>query len=109
MDKSEVKTCPEMVSRGSWSPRERCGRPVKQDGLCGIHATAKRKADEKDQAYRAKVNESAEAKARANRYAERLGAGKPNRHDPINGIGHYTGGLVLTQEEVQALLSELGR
>jgi hypothetical protein len=44
-------TCTEQVWRGSdWTGRwEACGRPVKRDGRCGVHANAhdRREAKEK--------------------------------------------------------------
>lgn len=44
---AETEKCPEMVSQGMWDGVAPCGRPVKRDGLCGIHARAKEQREAK--------------------------------------------------------------
>lgn len=55
-------TCLEFVSHPSGFGGRDCGRPVKRDGLCGVHAAAKERREKNDAARRtraARTNESA--------------------------------------------------
>jgi hypothetical protein len=47
---TKIETCPETVWSGdSWNGRRRpCGKPVKRDGLCGIHARSADLAKERE-------------------------------------------------------------
>lgn len=48
------ETCPVMVSGGPWAHRHTCGRPVKENGKCGVHARVDRRRAEQDE--RSKAN-----------------------------------------------------
>ncbi len=51
-------TCPALVaSHGGWRHNP-CGRPIKRDGLCGIHAAAKEKMRANDEAAQARTAEA---------------------------------------------------
>lgn len=40
-----MEICKKYVSSGTWSKPRQCGRPVKENGLCGIHAAAERRKE----------------------------------------------------------------
>lgn len=59
--------CPERVyPRSSWERSHVCGRPIKEDGLCGMHALAQTKRRAKAEAMTDQLN-------RAKMMAGRLG------------------------------------
>lgn len=61
-----VELCKERVSTGSYlNPSRPCQRPAKTDGLCGIHAAAKRKRDATDAKWRQEWANRDENKAAA--------------------------------------------
>jgi hypothetical protein len=55
-------TCPMSVHSGSvWHPRT-CGKPIKRDGMCGVHAAARDRRNAND-AERARRSEERRQKA----------------------------------------------
>jgi hypothetical protein len=101
MSISPALTCQELV--GEWARRP-CGRPVKADGLCGIHLAAKTRRAAND-VKRAEAR-AAERKRRATaeRVAEHLAAcGIPDVRAHDYG-GDYTGGIVIPPEQLDRLL-----
>lgn len=58
--------CPEILRSGdAWSRRSyRCGKPIKRDGLCGVHAAAK---DRRAKGDRERVEREQRAKVLADR------------------------------------------
>jgi hypothetical protein len=100
-----TSTCPELVSdRDGWGSH-RCGRKIKRDGLCGLHAATKERRDAQTAEYHAQVERSEQRQAAAEDRARRLrrhGIGcVPYFQRPIGGgLGNYTGGIVITSGDV---------
>lgn len=67
---SEPTTCPERISNGMWSGYRTCGRPVKMNGLCGLHASARERAKKKSNEREQRVAEGVEV---ADALGERTG------------------------------------
>lgn len=77
--------CPELVMGGPWDRSKRCNRPVKRDGLCGIHARAKEKAAEREAEREALDAEKLEHTKMLNELGEALGT-KVNRYSNFRGL-----------------------
>jgi hypothetical protein len=99
-----VQGCPEMVTpsggRGFFHSYV-CGRPVKQDGLCGIHATAKRKREKSDREWRERIEEDSAIQTHVAAFLEKLGVpGQP--HYGMN--GRPTGKAVVSLDDLWELV-----
>lgn len=92
-------TCSKRVPRGpyDWRP---CGRPVKDDGLCGIHLAAKRKRERNDAARREVWKAQNVAWSRSRSLADQFETAGFAAH------GH-TDGVLLTPDAAEALLQRL--
>lgn len=67
MSEATPDKCPEWIyGKDAWTPGHRCDRPVKVDGLCGMHAKVKEKREARSSTIDAQ-------RARAKVMAERLG------------------------------------
>ena len=58
-----AQTCPEVVYSGGWGSSHKCGRPVKRDGLCGLHASAKERRERNDAERRDRERERRDVRA----------------------------------------------
>jgi hypothetical protein len=101
-------TCRESVSNGTFFGYHTCGRPVKDEGLCGLHLSAKRRRVAKEAAYQEKrAAEDArqkQAQDACDRLADRGIRAQPH-YDAVIAKG-YTGRVVIMDPE--ALLKRLG-
>lgn len=89
-----------------------CGRPVKGEGLCGIHLRAVIKSREDRERWERERKESNSAQAQASAAARRIADayGVPVgefRPEYDRKAGKHTGGLVLSPAAVEALLRAL--
>jgi acyl-CoA reductase-like NAD-dependent aldehyde dehydrogenase len=94
-------TCQIRVYGDRWTGSHICGKPVKSDDLCGVHAAAKRRRDANDAAAAAANKTSRENRAAALAALADLG---------IDGQAHYsatpfeyTGKVVVSIEDLTAL------
>lgn len=103
MPVSTAPTCSERVNRGDarWSKFEPCGRPVKEDGLCGLHLGARNRRAEKAK----KGREERERGVRIRDEAEALGAalGITVTAHYRGGQGYYDGNFVVPGDWLRAL------
>lgn len=101
--------CPAVIAKypGTRSASMRdCGRPVKDDGLCGIHLAAKLKKAANDAAYRAAEVESnarGEAASALAREAEEVTGTNRTTWAQASRNG-YSGNVTLTADVLRALL-----
>lgn len=79
--------------------------------VCGTHKRMHEQRAKKEAMHADRELAQASAETEAGRRAKALGAGEPYYRPYRNAKspGGYTGGLILTAEEVDALLKELGR
>lgn len=78
--------------------------------VCTTHRKVHERAEQKDREFDRRYAESNSAHDAARARARKLGAGSPHHQDYQNATkpGGYTGGLVLTADEVDRLLERLG-
>ncbi len=103
-------------STGVWGRYHQCVRngKIERNGkwYCKQHdpVAIKKKRDDESAAWKAE-RDGSEAKGNAARMlAERLGCGSPHYHHPARGgFGEYSGGLVISKEDVEKLLERLER
>lgn len=106
---SEGAICQQFVfSKDSYDRGHPCGRPVKEEGLCGIHLRGLRTRQENDRNYRERARASDEAKSAAASWLEQRGVqGEPYYRASFgSGVGGYTGQVVVTPEELEGWLEE---
>jgi hypothetical protein len=106
----QQQTCREPIGEAYSTRVRHCGRPVKEDGLCGIHLAARRRRAKNQRARedrRARNNRiKDEADARANELQRLAGVSSSPSASMVPPYG-YTGGLRLSAEEVDRLLQRL--
>lgn len=111
MDSVETPTCQELIrGEGRWPEHRVCGRPIKDDGLCGIHLAAKRKREANHEAWQRKMAESQDAHATARAACARLAEMGIKAHPHYSSFrnGGHTGGVVIeSPAEVERLLRML--
>lgn len=85
-----------------------CGRPVKRNGMCGLHARVEEQRELRDREYREEYRANEELKLASERLCDQLSeAGfKATVHYDRRTIC-YTGSIVLRAEEVEKLLRRL--
>lgn len=102
--------CPETVYTGSHDVvGHKCRRPVKEDGLCGLHLGAKRRREETDRRRRAEREANGQRQESAqqicNELEEVFGISARPAWDSIT--ASFTGGVTLNAEESRRLVSRL--
>lgn len=97
--------CPELVSDGQRSVSfHRCGRPIKRNGLCGLHAAAKERRAKRDQEWQEARVEQEVRRRTATEALSRLGVDGDAHY---SSIGHvYTGKVVVSVEELERAIAE---
>jgi hypothetical protein len=96
--------CQEQVSDGGrWPSFHTCGRPIKRDGLCGLHAAAKDRAAQRDRDMAAKRDGQKRAKASAEAALTELGVKGRAAYDSI--AAAYTGEVVVSVDELRRLMA----
>lgn len=103
-------TCPQTVYTDSRDVRgHRCGRPVKDEGLCGVHLAGKRRRQENDAARATERAEDDQREAAAQALCDRLRAlgirAHPHYASHPTRMGRYTGGIALDAEHSTALVA----
>lgn len=88
------------VRMGDTWHRYPCGRPVKEDGLCGIHLAAKQKVARNDAVRKAQESEIEATVARLREYGL---TARPARDHSFR----MTGEAIVSPEELLALLARL--
>lgn len=110
------------VKIGRWGEWRACDKPAKHEvvatswdsdfnvgdtiRVCGVHRRKHEQRASRDAEYKRKTEASAAKRKAAEDRANRLGVGAPNYLGFRDG---YTGGVVLTADEADRLLKELGR
>lgn len=71
----EATVCQETTNRGDhrWAIFEKCGKPVKEDGLCGLHLSVRKRRQDGAAKYRANKDADAAMNAEAKALGEKLG------------------------------------
>src|SRR4051794_889759 len=106
-----IETCQERVSNGSRSVSFHiCGKPVKDEGLCGLHLAAKRRREATDRARREHAREQTRLREFSEQRVQALAAvgitaAVEYGFDFARQRGQYTGGVVIRGDEVDALLA----
>lgn len=96
------ETCPErVIPKSGWERPHTCGKPVKSDGLCGVHAAAKHRREASKAAEEAK-----QANSRFNQEVVRAALAElgidGEAHYSIYGA-RYTGRVVVSIETLEEL------
>ena len=87
--------CKQLVNRGDsrWSNFQECGRPVKENGLCGLHLSVRARREAKAAAWLAEQSRSDDLKMAAGRLTVALGV---NVHPHFSSLSHkYDGRMVV--------------
>lgn len=102
----ESEICPIRVCGDRWTASHLCGKPVKSDGLCGVHAAAKRRRDAADAEDVARRAESEDNKSNTMSALIELGIdGQPHY---LSATFQYTGKVVVTLETLYELRNRRG-
>jgi hypothetical protein len=107
------QTCQERVSNGPRSVSfHTCGKPVKDEGLCGVHLAAKRRKEANSEARRSYYDEQARLRQASERRVDALAehgiyASVEYCFDFARQQGAYTGGVVLRGDDADALVATL--
>ena len=106
--------CIELVKgSGSWSEYRECGKPVKEDGLCGRHLGVKRRRDKNNRADEQASEASKANQKRANRACDVLrGLGIDAKPEYVSGYTNaassgYSGKVILDPASLTAVSVEL--
>lgn len=100
-----AEVCRKLVSDGGRSVTSHpCGRPAKEDGLCGIHLRASRNRKIWSEAINDKMAASDRARADAEELLAQLGLSGRAAYDWRTGV--YTGEVVLSADEVRGLAGD---
>ena len=100
--------CRERVNRGDarWSNFEPCGRPVKDDGLCGLHLSVRRRRAERDAAGNARRQRDEELQREAERLGATLGIEVTLEYNAFRDGGGYTGDFVVPADWLREKAAE---
>ena len=103
---SAVETCPEFVSDGNtrWPRYHRCGRAVKEDGLCGIHLAAKRRVRANEKKRQDAQSDSAKIRTRVEAFLAEHGVAGKAEYDARTYPLRYTGRVSLSLDELKRIL-----
>lgn len=101
---SEPTGCTKIVRRGdSWRPNSQpCGKPVKGEGLCGLHLAARNRRIENDRKMRDKWARDKELQEEADALGAALGTHVAAHYNSV-GKGRYDGRFVVDGDWLRAL------